>query len=463
MAGEPPWSEQHDGTLPRASRIGRVGRQSRLGTTCDNASGKDGARLRHDRHRDRGGRNGDRWCGRAPRSRRGTWSRAIRSTIELPEPELPPLVVRSVVYDSAGAPMAVLARRRESRRGGAGRCAARARRRGPDDRGSRLLRARRHRLARHRARARHQLRCGRGASRRIDDHPATREEHDVRRSRPALEPQGSRGRARGGARAPVHQGRDPRALPQHDLPRSWRLRRRRRRRALLRQGVGRRDVARSRAARGSDREPGGSRSHRPSWRRGPRRAATCSTACSTRARSPKPRPTSHGSCRCRARRLRCRPVPSTTRSWKRSSDASCATSDSAQRTTSVTATCSKVAYAFTRRTTPTSRRRPNSRCVRTCPLTFRTPRHSSRSRTSTGRGAGDGGRHVRRARRLQPRDSGRASDRIGVQGVHVGGRARSRVFAGRPRQRERIRASSTWARTPPSGRSRTTTAGARAT
>ena len=117
------------------------------------------------------------------------------------------------------------------------------------DRGLPLLRARRHRPPRHAARLRQQP-VRRGRAGRVDADPAVRQagaaragaEHQGRqgargrdqgRHGAVVQPQAARAALRGGARGEVHQGADPRALPQHRLLRRRRLRRRGRGQALL--------------------------------------------------------------------------------------------------------------------------------------------------------------------------------------------------------------------------------------
>ena len=71
-------------------------------------------------------------------------------------------------------------------------------------------------------------RLRRGAAGRLDDHDAGGQERVPRRARPRLPLQGAPDPLRDDARERVHQGRDPRALPQHRVLRQQRLRRRRR-------------------------------------------------------------------------------------------------------------------------------------------------------------------------------------------------------------------------------------------
>ena len=92
------------------------------------------------------------------------------------------------------------------------------------DRGQALLRAPRRRRPRHRPRAlvRPHRRPGRG---RLDDHAAVRQEHD-QRQRPDAAAQAQGGDARVADRAEVVEGPDPDRVPEHDLLRERRLRRR---------------------------------------------------------------------------------------------------------------------------------------------------------------------------------------------------------------------------------------------
>ena len=116
-----------------------------------------------------------------------------------------------------------------------------------------------HRFQRHRAR-RHglsaELRQGPASAGRLHHHPAGRQELPADQ-RGVVRPQDQGGAARAQDRAHLQQGKDPRALPQRNLSRLRRLRRRRRLAALFRQ-VGERTHHRGgglsgRASQGADR------------------------------------------------------------------------------------------------------------------------------------------------------------------------------------------------------------------
>ena len=98
-----------------------------------------------------------------------------------------------------------------------------ARRRLPGHRGPPLLRPRRHRLPRHRARAGRQPARRRRRAGRLDHHPAGGQVVPVLRADATAQDQG--GDPRAAARGALLEARDPRALPEPDLPRPRRLRR----------------------------------------------------------------------------------------------------------------------------------------------------------------------------------------------------------------------------------------------
>ena len=120
---------------------------------------------------------------------------------------------------------------------------------------------------------------GEPAARRLDDHPAGDEELPPDR-RPLGRAQDQGDHPRHPAREHALQGRDPRALPQRDLPRPELLRRHRRGAGLLRQVARRADAGRGRLPRGA---AAGAERAAP----GPREAArdrAGATTCSTRWR-----------------------------------------------------------------------------------------------------------------------------------------------------------------------------------
>ncbi|CAA9251293.1 MAG: Multimodular transpeptidase-transglycosylase, partial [uncultured Acidimicrobiales bacterium] len=123
-------------------------------------------------------------------------------------------------------------------------------------RGPAVLRARRHQRAGHGPGAARERQRRRGRAGRLDDHPAARQERAGRlRAEPRA--QGRGGGAGPAPRGPDDEGRDPRALPEHRVPRQQHLRRPGGRRAVLRglsQGPRRRPV---RVARRADPEPRG--------------------------------------------------------------------------------------------------------------------------------------------------------------------------------------------------------------
>ena len=136
------------------------------------------------------------------------------------------------------------------------------------DRGQAVLRAPRRRHPRHRPR-----RLGRRdppghRPGRLDDHAAVRQERD-QRQRPHADPQAEGGRARLEARAGLDEGRDPDRLPEHDLLRQPRLRRRGGVQGLLRAQREERQPRRGGAARRHPREPEPLRPGRPPGRDAP--------------------------------------------------------------------------------------------------------------------------------------------------------------------------------------------------
>ena len=162
-------------------------------------------------------------------------------------------------------------------------------------RGQELLRAPRLRPARHRRRALRRGRHRRAAARRLDDHPAGDEELPPDR-RPLRRAQDQGDHPRHPAREHALQGRDPRALPQRDLPRPELLRRHRRGADLLRQVARGADARRDRlprgAAAGAERAAPGAREaarHRPAQLRARPDGATTATSPATRPRRPRPR------------------------------------------------------------------------------------------------------------------------------------------------------------------------------
>src|SRR3954451_17739058 len=157
------------------------------------------------------------------------------------------------------------------------------------DRGPALLHELRRRHPRHRARVRPGRRAEAGGPGRLDDHAAVREERAAR-AEPA---HGLPEAARGGARLPpdpqVVEGEDPHAVPELDLLRQRRLRRRVGGADVLRQGPSRlrqpRATVRERPAAGGGRAPG--RRRREPERLRPRRP-------SGRGAAPaRPRPPAH--------------------------------------------------------------------------------------------------------------------------------------------------------------------------
>ena len=134
---------------------------------------------------------------------------------------------------------------------------------------------------RDRARAAHRPRHRRDRAGRLDDHPAVRAQRDARRP-PDRAPQAARDHARGPTRAQVHEGPDPRALPQPRLLRQRRVRRRRARRwRYFGKSREHADAGPERAARRPD---PGARGLQP-VRRTRRSRSTGATSCSTRWRS----------------------------------------------------------------------------------------------------------------------------------------------------------------------------------
>ena len=105
----------------------------------------------------------------------------------------------------------------------------------PRRRGPRVLHAQRGQRPQPGPRRAVQRRLGLPAAGRLDDHDAGRQERVPRRHRSRLPLQGAADPLRDDAGEPVHQGRDPRALPQHRLLRQQRLRRAGGGRGVLRQ------------------------------------------------------------------------------------------------------------------------------------------------------------------------------------------------------------------------------------
>ena len=133
------------------------------------------------------------------------------------------------------------------------------------------------------------VQAGRRDPRRLDPHPAARQE-PVPHARPDARPQGAGSAARALARAQLHQGRDPRALSEPRVLRQQRDRHRGRVADLFRQ-VGAQSVAR----RGGDprRLDAGALAPQPQGRSGAGRgppAASCCRPWPTRAISPTPKP-----------------------------------------------------------------------------------------------------------------------------------------------------------------------------
>ena len=108
-------------------------------------------------------------------------------------------------------------------------------RRVPRRRGQGVLPPRRRQRPQPRAGHAVELRVRLAAAGRLDDHDAGRQERLPRRPRARRPLQAAAGPLRPDARARVHQGRDPRALPEHRLLRQQRLRHPGGRRDLLRQ------------------------------------------------------------------------------------------------------------------------------------------------------------------------------------------------------------------------------------
>ena len=102
------------------------------------------------------------------------------------------------------------------------------------DRGPPLLLARRRRLPGHRPRALPGRRRARRRPGRVDDHPAVRQERAGRPGRPLGLPEAARGGAGLPPRTALVEAEDPDPVPEHDLLRQRRLRRRVRGAHLLR-------------------------------------------------------------------------------------------------------------------------------------------------------------------------------------------------------------------------------------
>ena len=153
------------------------------------------------------------------------------------------------------------------------------------DRGQALLRAPRHRRARHRARA-----LGRHHAPAAPSRAARRSRSSSSRTRytanaPTLGAQAPRGGARLAARAAVVEGPDPDRVPEHDLLRQRRLRRRAGLPHLLRPQRRRRDSPRRRRCSPGSPRTRASTTRSRTRRRRARGAISCSCRCTSRATS----------------------------------------------------------------------------------------------------------------------------------------------------------------------------------
>ena len=167
-------------------------------------------------------------------------------------PDFEPLAQRTYVYDTEGNEIARL-RAREQPAGDTRPGAARRHRGVPRRRGQPVLGAQGRQHAQPVPGDAVELRVGRTAAGRVDDHDAGRQERLPGRPRTRRPLQAAADGVRHcGSRSRRHQGTDPRALPQHRVLRQQRLRHRGGRRDLLRQAGRRADVRRS----GVPRRPG---------------------------------------------------------------------------------------------------------------------------------------------------------------------------------------------------------------
>ena len=238
-------------------------------------------------------------------------------------------------------------------------------------RGQALLRAPRRRRPRHGACALGRRHASRRRAGRLDDHAAVRQER-LPDEQEVDRPQALRGGARLAARAEVDEGPDPHRVPEHDLPRQPRLRRRAGEPRLLQAQREDADPGRGRPARGDPRgpeplRPGGA----PRRREGPpqSRPARPLPAAVPDARPADRRPerTDAGS----ATASSC--PPSRRRGTRRRTS----------RTTSPTSSCASTARARPSAAVCASGRRSTSAC--SCSRARRSSAPSRRSRPATGR------------------------------------------------------------------------------